>query len=245
MKSIIMSAPSVRSTLADLKINTRRIVKLPRWAIPSQEIWLEHLDGDGPLWPHACHIKTGRDVAIEARYVPGDIAYVKEAWRMGGRGDFEWEEGVTPVDYQADGRTIFHDTDSLGLYPHGDPDADKKHWLPKRHEHHADQARWRSPLFMPEWASRLKIEFTSVRCERLQEISEEDAIAEGIWAEFQTVASALHLDGNAYYHGSREQRSGGFDTAVQAYAHLWESIHGEGSWEENPFVWVYGYRRVK
>ncbi len=72
---------------------------------------------------------------------------------------------------------------------------------------------WKSPIFMPRWASRITLEITAVRVERLQDISEADARAEGV-------------------------------TAVCAYRKLWEKIHGPGSWDVNPYVWVVEFCQV-
>jgi hypothetical protein len=76
---------------------------------------------------------------------------------------------------------------------------------------------WRSYMFMPRWASRITIQLTEVRIERLQDISAEDAMAEGIT-------------------GEELFRAQGY--APLAYRRLWESINGRGSWDANPWVWV-------
>jgi hypothetical protein len=89
---------------------------------------------------------------------------------------------------------------------------------------------------MPRWASRITLEITGVRVERLQDISEADAIAEG--------CAKNH---NNYYWGG-PHKAGGLKqmaTARQAYQDLWESINGPSSWEANPWVWVVGFKRVQ
>ena len=73
------------------------------------------------------------------------------------------------------------------------------------------------------WASRITLEITGVRVERLQEISEADARAEGV--------SAKHTPDADY-------------TARDAFSALWESINGGGSWDANPWVWVVEFRRL-
>jgi len=70
--------------------------------------------------------------------------------------------------------------------------------------------KWRTPLFMPRWASRITLEIVAVRIERLQEISEADARAEGM----------------------------GSENPVEAYKILWESLHGLDAWAKNPWVWL-------
>lgn len=82
---------------------------------------------------------------------------------------------------------------------------------------------WSSPIHMPRWASRITLEVTGVRVERLQAISEADAHAEGI-------------DGEQLF------RAQGYSPS--AYQRLWESINGLGSWDANPLVWVLAFRRL-
>lgn len=93
----------------------------------------------------------------------------------------------------------------------------------------------RPSIHMPRWASRILLEVVSVRVERLQEISEPDARAEGI------------TDGGCVNCGEPE-RSCNCDFPMpdyrDAYCHLWEQINGPESWHANPFVWVIEFKRV-
>lgn len=99
----------------------------------------------------------------------------------------------------------------------------------------ADFKAWgfkpRPSIHMPRWASRILLEIVSVRVERLQEISEADAIAEGIKG---TCDGAFHVEDDRFRSPS----------AIESYARLWESINGPGSWAANPFVWVVEFKRV-
>ena len=87
---------------------------------------------------------------------------------------------------------------------------------------------WRGPITMPRWASRLTLVVTGVKVERLQSISEADAKAEGIYL--------FDCEGGGYKFAPCEQE---FDTAPEAFADLWESINGAGSWQVNPYVAAY------
>lgn len=87
-------------------------------------------------------------------------------------------------------------------------------------------ATWKPSIFMPRVASRILLEITAVRCERLQDISEADAVAEGV-KPFVPVPG----DGESM-------------TAKQMYARLWESINGPNSWAANPWVWVVEFKVV-
>ena len=97
--------------------------------------------------------------------------------------------------------------------------------------------RWRSPIHMPRWASRITLEITGVRVERLQDISEADAVASGIEREPGTA------------HWKQYDRSPGswryWESAVQSYRTLYESIYGPDSWSANPWVEVCEFKRVE
>lgn len=99
-----------------------------------------------------------------------------------------------------------------------------------------EEGRWRPSIHMPRWASRILLEITDVRVDRLNSISEEDATAEGI-----TLAGNLLPD----YPGSYLTPKGDFATAQVAFQRLWESIYGEENWQANPWVWVIEFKRVE
>lgn len=87
--------------------------------------------------------------------------------------------------------------------------------------------KWTPSIHMPRWASRILLEITNIRIERLDNISEDDAVAEG-------AARTDELNGCA----------DDIDSARHAYKLIWESINGKGSWDTNPFVWVIGFKVV-
>ena len=81
--------------------------------------------------------------------------------------------------------------------------------------------KWKPSLFMPKEAARIWLEVTKVRCEILQEISNEDCVSEGI--------PASDLQGEEY----------------RQFVNLWESINGKDSWLNNPFVFIYEFKRIE
>ena len=129
---------------------------------------------------------------------PGDRLWVREAFAIVPRTAYRCSEGVQ--------QTLRPDDDhDAAIYREG--------WVRSK-----GGFRWRPSIHMPRWASHITLEVTGVRVERLQDISEADAISEG--TPFPC---------------------GGW---VGGYQKLWESIHGPGSWDLNPWVWVVEFKRV-
>jgi hypothetical protein len=94
--------------------------------------------------------------------------------------------------------------------------------------------KWKPSIFMPRWASRITLEITDVRVERLQDISEADAIAEGMYTN-EAAIKKLGLPADIKLTGS----------CVDKYRIVWESINGKKyPWSTNPWVWVVEFRRV-
>jgi hypothetical protein len=96
---------------------------------------------------------------------------------------------------------------------------------------------WTPSIHMPRWASRIALEVTNVRVERLQDISEADAIAEGV----DRFPGCRQDDDTAAFNRIGPVDNDSFPIA--RYAALWESINGPGSWEANPWVWVVEFQR--
>jgi hypothetical protein len=112
-----------------------------------------------------------------------------------------------------------------------------------------DFGRWRPSIFMFRWASRLTLEIAGIRPERLQDISEGDAIAEGIKA-FQVGyprATGNPPEGYVTEYGVTNWVPTNKATAVKAYQRLWESINAKRGyeWDANPWVWRIAFRRLK
>jgi len=114
-------------------------------------------------------------------------------------------------------------------------DAPQEYILPKAA---SKVGNWVTPLFMPRWASRITLEITDARIEHLQDISDEDCIAEGI--EPVSQLGIMRACGWKDYSG----KTRGFLYPKDSYKSLWESINGVGSWSKDPFVWAISFRRV-
>lgn len=99
------------------------------------------------------------------------------------------------------------------------------------------ESKWRPSIHMPRSASRILLEVANVRVERLKDISDEDAIAEGIEQE----------PGTSHWK-NYDTSPGGWrywESPIQSYRTLWESINGKGSWDLNPFCWVIEFKVIQ
>lgn len=105
--------------------------------------------------------------------------------------------------------------------------------------------QWRPSIFMPRWASRITLEVTAVRVERLQDITEEDACAEGVEASATTW---VRHEPNGDWELSAEPFDGATPeraTARDVYERLWHAINGKRApWSSNPWVWVVSFRKA-
>lgn len=222
-RPIIFSAPMVRAILDGRKTQTRRTVKiqhpldLPNYYATGRTLcelenqpgaWMEfrHTSQDDPCF-------TGSPAAflLKCPYgQPGDRLWVRESTE-------EYCAGSVSLSrYRADGAFV--------LYSGCDDPAFNgsiAHWNYPR--------RVRPSIHMHRWASRILLEITDVRVERLQDISEEDAASEGAPCELGRLEGAI-LGSQASYR--------------KGFIRLWESINGEGSWDENPWVWVIEFKRI-
>lgn len=223
-RPIPFRAPMVRALLSGEKTQTRRVVKLPHSNPLGQ--WETLLWGgqdggrtkDGDTMPAQMaigHSRTG-DILLCPYGQPGDRLWVREVWRTDASLDGKAPSTFSgwPVRYDADGETLRH-----GAF-YGDT-----------------KGKTRPSLFMPRWASRINLEVTSVRVERLQDISESDCWAEGIEEVMHDFDDAAQID-MANRLGCR------IEDAKPLYALLWEQINGKGSWDANPWVWVLDFKHV-
>ncbi|WP_119154181.1 hypothetical protein [Caldimonas tepidiphila] len=193
-RPILFSAPMVRALLAGTKTQTRRVVKPQPFEDRRSGGWAV-CDRAGAM---RCWTKELAQMSDCPYGQPGDRLWVKEthlAW---------WS--INPEDPK--GPRVFSHVAAFA--------ADGYELEPGE--------RWIPSIHMRRAASRLTLEITGVRVERLQDISEEDAKAEGVGVKN---SPAAHL--TTYRRGYRD---------------LWEQINGAGSWDANPWVWVVEFRRA-
>lgn len=224
-RPIIFSGPLVRALLAGTKTQTRRIAPITDLSIRphDNEIVSWSVRFSKPIKGVLSSHSGGRLTEEQARRIiaskfcpygqPGDRLWVREAHAIVPRTAYARSEGVEQV-----------------LRPDDDHDACvfREGWERSR------PGRWRPSIHMPRWAGRILLEITGVRVERLQDISEADAEAEGI-------APQPHHAGRWL---SEHRPAISFPSPVAAFSDLWESINGPGSWDANPWVWAVEFRRV-
>lgn len=147
----------------------------------------------------------------------GDRLWVRETLKQKANGDYSNSPHSSQTDwvYAADGEML------------------KPNW--------AEMVGWsvhrsKPSIHMPRWASRITLEIVCVRVERLNDISEADADAEGFGGDFPHAAFPE-------FDWTVEAKMGA-KTIPECFAELWESINGEGSWAANPWVWVIEFKRV-
>ncbi|HIE5059734.1 TPA: hypothetical protein ACXNFZ_000770 [Serratia marcescens] len=102
---------------------------------------------------------------------------------------------------------------------------------------------WTPSIHMPRWASRITLEITAVRVERLNDISVDDAKAEGVRALENNFGNGpAYCD---YLLPNLDDTAEWYNRASDSFKSLWKSIYGEESWRANPWVWVIEFRRVE
>lgn len=150
---------------------------------------------------------------------PGDRLWVRETWASVPSAQTRMHDRGPGIWPGVDGRPSTPDVDSDLRSVIYRADGEFVSSSGERHD-------WRPSIFMPRWASRLTLDVVAVRLERLHEISPEDCLAEGL----------EDPDGRYGWHP---------ETAVNWYRKLWEKLHGTGSWETNPWVWVVEFRPLE
>lgn len=231
---ILFSTEMVKAILDGRKTQTRRVIKN-----------IDKFD-PGCLWDRRrigqpigeVEFFTSRHEKIEPPDGrPGDLLWVRETWRP-----WAWWEGERWVFQYRDGCRVEARTADMD---HEDRQAEweEKQWIKISEEltkaghtpgdddlYHFQgdpPLKWRPSIHMPRWVSRINLEVTGVRVERVQDISENDAKAEGVTLD--EVGSAI----DTYPHKS-------------AFNYLWDKINAKRgySWDSNPWVWVVEFKRA-
>lgn len=208
-RGIIFNSEMVRAILDGRKTQTRRIVKN---VMPDNGMWLKK--------PTKTRSGTTTHVLDAPKYnlcplgKTGDHLWVRETWMPDAPRDGTWGD----VEF-------YGCKDSqLSMMPER---FRKSEYCIHRASWDGDElVGWTPSIHMPRWASRITLEITDVRVERLNDISNDDAKSEGCW------------------YG----RGGGVpDKAItpsDQFPTLWEEIYGDGSWSSNPWVWVIEFKKV-
>ena len=216
-RPILFKGPMVRALLDGTKTQTRRLVKWGSEEAPTLGCKIAQTGPEGiEEWTYEDDDASNAGVLdILCPYgVAGDRLWVRETFSLL-NANYIPVEGRNPlfthVSYRAD---------------HIDKDGDGP----------AHPMKWRPSIFMPRWASRIELEVTAIRAMRLQDISEEDAEAEGAMT---------------WWNGlSQEEQFGMYDGGrgpIAAFRMLWDSINAKRGvgWDTNPWVWAVSFRRVK
>lgn len=262
-RPILFSAPMVQAILAGRKTQTRRIIKPQPKAHTFDFASLDAAYPDKPwcwlsYWLDEKGEKLSSDEAgklhggwpdCSAQFAcpygqPGDRLWVRETWRP-----YSWRPNQLTLQLAADGKII-----DVEL-----PDTNAaENWLDRICEQSSNEfskaecdqdgdgnfswdgesnnpIKWHPSIFMPRWASRLTLEITEVRVQRLQEISEVDAQAEGAKGGC-TNCGEEPCSHDCFIH-MPDYREG--------FANIWMGINGEQSWYANPWTWALTFKVIE
>lgn len=239
---MLFSGPMIRALLDGRKTQTRRILKLPDWALnmdctgrlhvyqPDEGFerhGLEFADRLRGLWDPVSN-PTGRSGAyLRVPIMTGDLIWVRETWNafsFSQDGDEAWPTKTIPTaDEMQEIRDMACRVDVQAVYQESDR-AQK--WF-------SDQ-KWRPGIHMPRWASRITLEVTDVRVQRLQDISAKDATEEGI--------ERLRCDGLDGFRNYLSSDPMERVAMIPSFKSLWNSINGPGAWDQNPWIVAYSFK---
>ncbi|MDC7941329.1 hypothetical protein [Raoultella ornithinolytica] len=228
-RGMIFNGEMVRALLDGRKTQTRRIVKGTDGAVKFCKEW--NINGEEFFVVLGEKDHTGMNPVLGAISCPlgavGDRIYVRETWAILGNEDgccIDWEEKLCKADERSAARIYRASCEqkpgNYGLWSIPD-DAD---WKPHTKDHQYEGA-WRPSIHMPRWASRILLEITDVRVERLASVSDEDAGKEG-------------------YPADPSPFGGPMDKWLW-FRQLWDGIYPEQSFKHNPWVWVIEFKRVE
>jgi len=205
-RPILFSTPMVQAILKGRKTQTRRIFKHGISGVEIASIGYT-------IFTPPEHISMRGKVKFEDDGYSYAEWFVKNRYGQGGdhlwvRECFGWNPGFP---------------DGIAAYYRADPG------------HEYEDVRWKPSIHMPRIASRITLEVESVRVERLQDISRDDAISEGVYYSEHLQGYCTDDDGRNFHYS---------DPRI-SYAKLWCAINGPESWDENPWVWVVEFKRIE
>jgi hypothetical protein len=219
-RPILFSGPLVRAILGGTKTQTRRLVNL-RGAKPDAGRF-EQSTVLPALWL-GCDVDD-TTIVLRCPYgAPGDCLWVRETC-------------ILPV-FDDDPEQVVYAAD------HADPEVARA----EIQEGADGDVRWRPSIHMPRWASRIDLEVTRVRVERLQAITEEDARAEGVdWTSRQFLDPQDEVDDDREDPREVGYAPAGASFARDNFRRLWDRINGDrATWDSNPWVWAIDFKRVR
>lgn len=228
---MIFNGEMVRAILDGRKTQTRRIMKnQPAGDYPDTPALIRSVDGGFQWYGH-----YGESGIFNCPFgAVGDRIWVRETWAQLGNEDgcpIDWNDNLVkgggPEAARIYRASCEQKEGNYGLWSI----PDDSYWKPHTDDLQYD-GTWCPSIHMPRWASRLTLEITGVRVERLNSISQEDAQAEG-----------MELTGWRPTYSDPDS-GGEVWTPYDNFAQLWESIYGEGSWHTNPWVWVIEFKVV-
>lgn len=224
---ILFTAPMVRAILDGRKTQTRRIMK-PQ---PAGDIRSHTLpNAQAHAWISSLRHKYGQTTVHTCPHGQKlDRLWVRETWATV---NGECGPGFA---YKADGAFMQpeYDGPNFGAGPSFNYDkypGEYTMWYSDLLEG-VPGHKWRPSIHMPRWASRITLEILNVRVQRLRDISEADAMAEG--------APRCVMDDEGKFYESEK------GTYRCGFAGLWDHINGAGSWDACPFVWAIAFRRIE
>lgn len=211
-KPILLNGEMIRAILEGRKTQTRRLAKNVHFDSKYRAKW------------KAVHGHTEVSIDTPAAMLgevcpygqPGDQLWVRETWA-----DASYDDGLC-ICYRADHERKDVTSDFRATFGR----LKYSNWAPDLES--GAEGQWKPSIHMPRWASRITLEITDVRVERLQDISEEAAKAEGCAPAF------LDEFGNV----------GVAPFYRRGFCKLWREINGHDSWEANPWVWVIEFKRI-
>lgn len=221
---MLFKGPMVNAILKGTKTQTRRVVK----------------DVDGRNWIRlkggfGNHVTDKRSLIACPYGMVGDRLWVRENFAYTGNEDGHLVGKKGELVHWAKDAEVLYQSD----YYRGDYGL----WTRDR-PRRLFEGPWRPSIFMPKEVSRILLQITDVRVQRLQDISEADSVAEGVaydggWDE---------APGGGYQDYSKKEEDFGCLTAKDSYRTLWDSINGKRKgmdWRSNPWVWAITFKRVK